>query len=81
MTLETDIHGDAWVARIREQHDKAGTACPCGHGATTDLALPFKPLTLDGLVCIHPECMTCRALMAYDSDAILTSESWGEAVP
>lgn len=25
-------HGDAWLARIRAEHERLGADCPCGNG-------------------------------------------------
>lgn len=27
-----EAHGDQWFARIRAEHERLGTACPCGNG-------------------------------------------------
>jgi hypothetical protein len=26
-----DVHGDAWAARIRADHERLGPKCPCGN--------------------------------------------------
>ena len=28
---ETDVHGDAWGARLRAEHERLGADCPCGN--------------------------------------------------
>lgn len=28
---ESDVHGDLWVKRIREEHERLGADCPCGN--------------------------------------------------
>jgi len=33
---ESDVHGDAWFARIRAEHERLGTECPCGNTTEPD---------------------------------------------
>jgi len=56
-----DIHGDAWVARLRAEHGRLGARCPCSHPCKACDA-GHRPATLpnhpDGRPCMGATCGT-----------------------
>lgn len=53
--MDTDPHGDQWVARLRAQHEAAGANCPCGNGkgdTVPKAAVPSESEALDRIAAL-----------------------------